>query len=126
MNDMRKYIKLLEDHHKDHGEGGFSYSEASEKAHPAVQEAIAEFHKLPNAVKQKTPLLYYILGTGTPPYKMTHKDSEYTDKSDNSDTVCGNCEFSYQKVINKKFICSQIRGHIQPEGWCNQWVKGIK
>ncbi len=122
MNDMRKFIKILEDHH--HNGDGFSYDEAGKNAPSAVQQAIAEFHNLPEAVKKNTPLLYYILGSGTPEYKMSHADSEYTDKASNPSTTCGNCEFAYQKVINKKFICSQIRGHIQPEGWCNQWVKG--
>ena len=121
MNDMRKYMKLLEDHHR---EGGFSYDQAGKNAPAAVQQAIAEFHKLPEKVKKTTPLLYYILGSGTPDYKMSQEDSEYTDQSSNPNMTCANCEFAYQKVINKKFICSQIRDHIQLEGWCNQWVKG--
>ena len=121
MNDMRKYITLLE-HQLE--EGVFSYDEAGKNASPAVQQAIAEFHKLPDDVKKNTPLLYYILGSGTPPYKMKQEDSEYTDKSSDSSTTCANCEFSYQKVISKKYICSQIRDEIQPAGWCNQWVKG--
>jgi len=121
MNNMRKYIKLLEDHHI---EGEFSYDDAGRNAPAEVQQAIKEFHNLPEEVKKNTPLLYYILGSGTPPYKMSREDSEYTDQSSDPSTTCGNCEFAYQKVINKKFICSQIRDHIQPAGWCNQWVKG--
>jgi len=121
MNDMRKIINLLEAQARD---GSFAYEEAGKNAPPAVQQAIQEFHKLPDSVKKNTPLLYYILGAGTPDYKMSQEDTEYTDKSSNPDMTCANCEFAYQKVINKKFICSQIRDHIQPAGWCNQWVKG--
>ena len=73
MNDMRKYIKLLEDHHR---EGGFSYDEAGKNASEHVRQAIAEFHKLPDDVKKSTPLLYFILGSGTPEYKMSREDSD--------------------------------------------------
>ena len=121
MNDIRKYIKLLEDQYK---EDWFSYDDAGKNAPEHIRHAIGEFHKLPEDVKRITPLLYYILGSGTPPYKMSREDSEYTDQSSNPSMICANCEFAYQKVISKKFICSQIRGHIQPGGWCNQWIKG--
>lgn len=67
-------------------------------------------------------LLYQILGSGTPQYKMSKEDSEYTDQSSGRQK-CINCEFLYQKVPSGEYICSQIRGKVKPEGWCNQWKK---
>lgn len=122
MNSIRKYMKLLEGQE----EGNFDYTDAGTDAPEEIKKVIEEFHSLPDSVKKNKPLLYYILGSGTPPYKMSRKDSEYTDQAKNPETTCANCEYAYQKVISEKYICSQIRDEIQPPGWCNQWVKGKK
>lgn len=99
----------------------FTYAGAGEGAPESVQQAIEDFHKLPESIKETTPLLYYILGSGTPPYKMTREDSEYTDKSQVDKHTCGNCTFTFRHVASKAYICSQIRDEIVPAGWCNQW-----
>lgn len=66
-------------------------------------------------------LLYELLGSGTPEYKMSQDASEYTDQS-SGEQKCSNCEFLYKKVTREDtYICSQIRGEVEPEGWCNQW-----
>lgn len=89
-----------------------------------VQEAIKKYFELPREEQEKTPLLYWILGSSTPPYKMSKQDTKYTDKSPGP-KQCQNCEFAYKKVSRKdRYICSQIRGTIRPEGWCNRWIPG--
>jgi len=101
----------------------FEYPEALEQAPDDVKRAIEAFHAMSDAEKENTPLLYYLLGQGTPAFKMSKEDSHYINRSSNKQK-CGNCEFAYQKVVNEKFICSQIEGEIQPEAWCRLWEKG--
>lgn len=108
-------------------EGKFKYPEAGENAPEPVREAIKMFHKqVPAEQKQDQPLLYYILGDGTPPYKMSQEDSDYVDESDVEGQTCANCEYAYKKVAYDKHICSQIRGDIAPDGWCRLWEKANK
>ena len=122
-NPLGTYVKFLEALLELQGKP-HSYDEAGINAPESVKHAIREYHALPDEVKENTPLLYYILGSGTPPYKMTQEDSEYTDQATDSTMNCANCEFAYMKVITSKYICSQIRDEIKPEGWCNQWKSG--
>lgn len=97
------------------------YQDTGTKAQPEVRQAVERWKKLPEKEKEKKPLLYWILGSGTPPYKMSMSEAQYTTNSEVSGQTCGNCEFAYLKISNKKFICSQIRGRIQPSGWCRLW-----
>lgn len=121
------YVKFLESLIELQNEvSPHSYPEAGQNASEYIKKSISEFHQLPDEVKATTPLLYYILGSGTPPYKMTQEDTEYTNEPLNTTQTCANCEFAYQKVITGKYICSQIRDEIKPQGWCNQWIKGGK
>ena len=96
------------------------YLEAYEKAPKETKDAIRKFMELPKKVRDNKPLLYYILGSGTPPYKMSKKDSFYTDFSVKKQN-CANCIFTYIKYVDKKPICSQIRGTIKLSGWCKLW-----
>ena len=97
------------------------YEDTGKNAQPEVQQAVERWKELPEEERAKTPLLYWVLGSGTPPYKMSAGESQYTDNSTVEGQTCGNCEFAYLKIANKKFICSQIRGRIQPAGWCRLW-----
>ena len=101
-------------------DGNFKYSNAGKNAPPGVKTSINMFHKLPVDDKKELPLLYYILGSGTPDYKMSKVDSDYTNKS-TGEQNCGNCEFAYKKVKTGKYICSQISGKIELGGWCRLW-----
>ena len=69
------------------------YQEALKNSPAWIKQAYAEFEKLPMDVKKKTPFLYFVLGKGkgTPPFKMSKKDSNYKDPSSNKDFICGNC-----------------------------------
>lgn len=104
----------------------FEYEKAGENAQPGVKHDIETWRELPDRVKDRVPLLYYLLGSGTPPYKMSKTDSLYVDESTTENQTCANCEFAYKKVVRDRYICSQIRGPIKPKGWCKLWKKGEK
>ena len=55
------------------------YKEAYEVAPQETKRAIEKFMSLPEKVRSNKPLLYYVLGAGTPPYKMSKRDSKYVD-----------------------------------------------
>lgn len=103
-------------------EKGFTYPGAGGRgANPRVQRAIEDFHELPDTAKRDLPLLWYLLGeSGTPLYKMSKTDSEYTDKSPYK-ARCDNCTFAYRRVVPNVLICSQIRGELEGAGWCRLW-----
>ena len=96
------------------------YQDAYNKAPAETKKVIDAFQKEPASLRAEKPLLYYVLGSGTPPYKMSKKDSEYVDKSVKKQN-CANCIFTYIKYVDKKPICSQIRGTIKLGGWCKLW-----
>lgn len=97
------------------------YPDAGKNAPEGVQEEIAEYHAMSQEYKDGRPLLYHILGSGTPPYKMSKEDSDYSATTPIQGEICGNCIFAYQNVVRKSFICSQIRGRIKLEAWCRLW-----
>jgi len=101
----------------------YDYPQAGIDAPPGVKQEIEKFRNLPDKQKARKPLLYYLLGAGTPDYKMSKNDSKYTDKSEVSGRTCGNCKFAYGVVGESRFICSQISGDIKLEGWCKLWKK---
>jgi len=111
----RRLLRLLREQYL------YSDVEKYAKPQPEVEAAIKRFRALPEEQKAKTPLLYWLLGAGTPPYKMSKEDSKYSDISPHADRVCANCEFQYIKTANGHYICSQISGRIRPEGWCKLW-----
>ena len=98
------------------------YQRAYENAPEEVRVLIRAFMKKPKEYRNNVPLLWFILGrgNGTPPYKMSKSVSNYNKVSTSTEN-CGNCRFTYMKVIDKKYICSQIRGAIKPEAWCKLW-----
>ena len=99
------------------------YPDAGKKAQPEIKEAIQRFKNMAPEERGNNVLLYWLLGAGTPDYKMSREESKYVDKSEKKDQTCGNCYFAYQKVVNKRYICSQIAGDIEPEAWCKLWRK---
>jgi hypothetical protein len=99
------------------------YEAAGSRAQSEVQQAIERFRKLPLAERREQPLLYWLLGEGTPAFKMTKEDSDYHATSKDKQK-CGNCEFAFKKVVGGRFICSQIEGLIEPKAWCRLWKEG--
>ena len=97
------------------------YQEAYDKAPKETKRVIESFQRETKALRDKKPLLYYILGSGTPPYKMSKEDSKYVDTASGKQN-CGNCIFTFQNYVKKTYICSQIRGTIKLGGWCKLWV----
>lgn len=100
------------------------YPNAGEDAQPGVKKEIEKFRKLPPEERSKQPLLYWLLGEGTPDFKMAKKDALYTDKTKVPSQKCSNCMFAYTKVVTSESICSQISGKIKPEAWCRLWRSG--
>lgn len=100
----------------------FEHNKAREKAPQSVQDRIEEYDKLSKEQKEKIPLLYWILGTGTPAYKMSKKDSHYIEESDVPNQDCANCKYLYWNVSRERYICSQIRGEVVEEAWCHLWA----
>ena len=98
------------------------YQEAYNKAPEGTKRMIEAFEKEPKELKAKKPLLYYILGSGTPPYKMGKKESAYVEKASGRQN-CGNCIFAFKSVVKKTVICSQIRGTVKLAGWCKLWER---
>lgn len=101
----------------------YIYPKAGVNANLYVKKAIREFRKLPNEVKENKPLLYWLLGSGTPPYKMSKKDSQYQGEPFRGQN-CGNCRFTFMRVVNKELICSQIEGNVEIDHWCKLWMGG--
>jgi len=99
----------------------YEYPEAGVNAPGGIVNEVEKFRNLPISEKEETPLLYYLLGSGTPDYKMAQSDAKYVDESP-SEKTCGNCEFLYLKNSNKKYIWSQIRGEVKEEGRCKLWA----
>jgi hypothetical protein len=100
---------------------GYQYPEAGENAPDLIQQAIQRFHEeVPDDRKEDTPLLYWLLGDGTPSYKMSKPDSDYAEEP-KGEQKCGNCEYAYQEVVTGKLICSKVRGEIKLEHWCRLW-----
>jgi hypothetical protein len=99
------------------------YPDAGKNAQPEVVAAIHRFRTLTEDERAEYPLLYWLLGSGTPPYKMAKADVRYTDASTISNQRCANCRMSYKHVKGAPddYICSQIDGKIAPPGWCNRW-----
>lgn len=88
-----------------------------EDIHEGVREAIEDWQD----AGEDGPLLYWLLQTGTPAYKMSKEESNYTNEAQDPRYSCATCEFLYTETASGKHICSQIRGEVEPEGWCKLW-----
>lgn len=98
----------------------YEYPRAGVRAPPGVAAEIERFRRLPVVDKTQVPLLYYLLGSGSSPYKMSKQDAAFQLKPVGNQQ-CGNCSSAYQNVMGREFICSQVEGKIEPVAWCRLW-----
>lgn len=98
-----------------------AYPNAGKNAPKEVRKAINRFKKLPQDKKNNTVLLYWLLGSGTPEYKMPKDKADYKTEPQ-GDQVCGNCQFAYVETDGDKHICSKVRGPIELGAWCKLWA----
>ena len=73
-----------------------------------------------DASEEDEALLYQLLGSGTPEWKMSKEDADYK-SSPEGNAYCGNCEYAYYSNQSGEFICSKVRGKVEWEGWCRLW-----
>lgn len=99
----------------------FFYPDAGHNAPPGVRAEIDRFRSLPLKERAKLPLLYWLLGSGTPVVKMAQDDVAYTDKSQVYGQTCGNCRHMYYYLKGSFHICDFVRGKVELPGWCNRW-----
>lgn len=106
----------------------FLYKGVGTAAQLEVQKAIERFRKLPLEERSKTPLLFWLLGSSTPPYKAIPSDVSYFEKTIIENQTCGNCHFCWIHAVNKSVvICSIVNENLLPNrslnlnGWCDRW-----
>lgn len=97
------------------------YPNAGAHAQPEVRAAVERFRQLPAEQRAQMPLLYWLLGSGTPPYKSTPEDARYVQLSVVQGEQCGNCRHAWQSVPTGNRICAMIQGSIEPQAWCRYW-----
>ncbi|GAG09711.1 unnamed protein product [marine sediment metagenome] len=90
-------------------------------AQPEIQRAVRRFRSLPIEQRERRPLLYWLLGSGTPPYKTAPEDADYVDPSETPDQACSNCAHAWQNLGTGITICALIRDPIAPGAWCRFW-----
>jgi len=79
----------------------------------------------PGIDKSQIPMLYALIGSGTPPLKMSLEDAAYQPRpGPGGDQRCSNCSSAYQNLVTGDMICSQIEGEIEPDAWCRLWNSG--
>jgi len=67
-------------------------------------------------------LLYELLGTGTPEWKMSKEDADYKQEPEGSE-ICANCQYYYVGTDGEG-VCSKVRGQVYAEHWCRLWDAG--
>lgn len=101
----------------------FLFASAGRRAPREVQKAIERFRRLPDAVRAQKPLLYWLLGSGTPAYKFRKEEVQYgAPPPALARQNCANCLHAYMHVTTNTAICDQVRGVIAPAAWCNRWA----
>jgi hypothetical protein len=115
----------------------FLFRFAGKFAPKEIQAFIERFRKAPEGKRGEKPLLYVILGDGTPPYKFAKAEVKYTDDPSTlkegegggepyevayrRGLTCSNCSSLYVHVTSDTLICDRMRGVVKREGWCNRW-----
>ena len=91
----------------------YEYPKAGTHAPPEVRAAIHRWRtRVPPSIKKRIPLLYWLLGDSTMPYKMSKPDAKYGPAPARyRGQICGNC----------RFACSQMEGRIKLGLWCRLW-----
>jgi len=102
---------------------GYEYPDAPpDEAQPEVSQAVDRFREeIPEEVKSEEALLYWLLGTSTPAYKMSKEDAGYQSTPNEGSEYCGSCEYLYQSNETGNLICSKIAGPVDWMGWCRLW-----
>lgn len=122
MENIRRIIREeIQSYLSEEKDEKYQYPDAGENAPEEVKQAIQRFREMDSEERDTDILLYWLLGAGTPPYKMSKEDSQYSDNTGTNEQACANCEFLYQKTTSGEYVCSQIRGKVDPGGWCNLW-----
>lgn len=96
------------------------YPQAGVSAQPEVQYAIERFRQKPDRERAQLPLLYWLIGSSTPPYKMSKPDAKYVDPSPVAQK-CENCRHSWASVKHGFHICALITGRIEGSATCRLW-----
>lgn len=90
--------------------------DAAPEAKEFVQRVAEEGHD------DNEALLYQLLGSGTPEWKMSKEDAGYKDEPEDN-MVCSNCQYYYVGTDGEA-VCSKVRGEVFPEHWCELWEPG--
>ena len=91
-------------------------------------DLINEYRDLSEEEKEKQPLLWWLLKKSTAYYKFRKEVADYIDKSQNPDTICGNCTRLYEHITSRTYICDWVgfddkgNDNIAFDGWCKYWT----
>jgi len=88
---------------------GDNYPQAGQGAQPEIHQAIARYRSAPKSWREVNILLWWLLGSGSPPYKQSKPDANYLDKSPVRGQYCSNCIFAYKRLVTGQLICSRMR-----------------
>lgn len=115
----------------------FTFRLAGKFAPREVSAFIERFRKAPEGKRSEKPLLYAILGDGTPAYKFGKNEVRYVENTGElkegegtgdpgamayaRGLTCSNCNSLYTHTPTETLICDRVRGVIAREGWCNRW-----
>ncbi len=102
----------------------FWYAKTGRNAPKLVQLCIAQFRQLPEGVRSRMPLLFWLLGSSTAPYKFTQPESGYGPAHDPVRT-CGNCLSLYLHCGTNQLICSQVAGIVRVSDSCRHWKTNV-
>jgi hypothetical protein len=118
-NDSPSIINLQEE---EVAKENFEYPNAGKSnAAREVQEAVQRFREeVSESTKRETPLIYWLLGTGTPEYKMSKEDAGYKQEPEGT-MVCSNCQYWYVGSDGEG-VCSKVRGQVWESHWCRLWA----
>jgi len=114
----------------------FTFALAGTFAPLLIRRMIERYRMAPEAKRGEKPLLYVLLGDGTPAYKFDKMDVAYTDNAASGvptspggpettpyrrGQTCNNCQSLYLHVTTETLLCDQVRGVIAGPGWCDRW-----
>lgn len=96
------------------------YPGAGKDSQPEIRAAMERFRSLPARKRAELPALWWLLNDTTQLFKMSKADAQYTDTSSGG-LNCHSCDYLYFSIRWQKYICSQIKGYVEPEGTCRLW-----
>lgn len=99
----------------------YDYPLAGLNSPRGVRNAIREWRRrAPMKLRRNVPILYWLLGSGTQPYKMSKEESGYVLYTVNAQN-CANCRFNYQNASHGYYVCSHVQGDVGAKHWCRLW-----